>query len=221
MPAATTLAVRTEQRYQAPQPGSGWDWNTLTDLAEAQPDNPVAALLLAAASSVQKLSLHNQISLLLQAGEHQLVLRDIDTEQGWARRGRQPKPDQTGLRVVRPHYQAGQRDGRCVFRTSRRWEFSQTDPLDNHVRTQTAPDVAGDPAEFARHLIDQLGEHCYRVTPGALTEIDHDTRRITIAERIWNHDPQAAVRLLIPALAHTLVADAGRDRDVLAGRRGG
>lgn len=219
MPAATTLAARSEQRYQASEPGSGWAWSTLTDLAEAQPDNPVAALLLAAASSVQKLSLHNQISLLLQAGEQQLVLRDIDTAPGWARRGRQPKPDQAGLRVVRPHYQAGQREGRCLFRTSRRWEFTQTCPLDNNIRTQTAPDGAGDPVEFARHLIDQLGEHCYRVTPGVQTDIDHDARQITIAERIWHHDPRSAVRLLIPALAHTLVADAGRDHDVLAGRR--
>ncbi|MDT7789857.1 MAG: hypothetical protein QOF58_8276 [Pseudonocardiales bacterium] len=219
MPAATTLTVHANQPHQASQPRSGWDWSMLTDLAEAQPDNPVAALLLAAASSVQKLSLHNQISLLLQAGEHQLVLRDIDTEQGWARRGRQPKPGHTGLRVTRPHYQAGQRNGRCVFRTSRRWEFTQTDPLDNNIRTQTAPAAAGDPVEFAHHLIGQLGEHCYRLTPGAVTEIDHDLRLITIAEHVWNHDPRAAVRVLIPVLAHALVTDAGRDRAVLAGRR--
>lgn len=219
MPAATTLAVHPEQPHQASQPRSGWDWSTLTDLSEAQPDNPVASLLLDAATSVQKLSLHNQISLLLQAGELQLVLRDIDTEQGWARRGRQPKADNPGVRVTRPHYQAGQRDGRCVFRTSRRWEFSQTDPLDNHVRTQTAPAAAGDPADFAHHLIGQLGEHCYRLAPGAFTDIDHDLRRITIAECIWHHDPRAAVRLLIPALAYALVADAGRDRVVLTGRR--
>lgn len=216
MPAAATLAAPAEQRRQASRP-AGRAWNTLTDLAAAAPDNAVAALLLAAAPSVQNLSLHNQIALILQAGEQRLALRDIDTEQGWARRGR--KPSQPGLQVTRPHYQASKIDGRCLFRTVYRFEFTQTEPLDNGVRTQTEPAAAGDPTAFAEHLTNQLDDRRYRVDLGAVTAVDHETQRVTIADLTWHHDPASAVRVLIVALAFALITGTDRDHDVLADRR--
>jgi hypothetical protein len=211
MSAASVLAVRTERPAQAPLPASR-TWNTINDLSGARPDNPVTALLLDAAPSVQKLSLHNQMTLILQAGRQRIVLRDIDTELGWARRGRRPKPGQDELRVIRPHHQAHRLSGNCEFLASPRWEFTQTEPLGGRVRTQTAPEAAGDPATLAEHLIRQLGEHRYRILPGPKTVIDHDVRRITIETDIWHNAPTDAVRLLVPALAHALISDAGHPR---------
>jgi hypothetical protein len=194
-------------------------WLALAALAEAEPDNVVAEQLLAAAPSVQHLSLRNQITLLVQAGEQQLPLRDVDTEAGWARRGR--VPSQAGLRVVRPHDEPGRAGGRRGFRVSYRWEFAQTDPAEDGAPPQTAPPAAGDTAEFAEHLIDQLGKRGYRVSPAANTAVDHDAQRITIAEPTWHGDPAAAVRLLIPALAHALVTGAAPVLDLVGGRRAG
>ncbi|MFI6029504.1 hypothetical protein [Amycolatopsis magusensis] len=194
-------------------------WLALAALAEAGPDNVVAEQLLAAAPTVQHLSLRNQVTLLVQAGEQRLLLRDVDTEAGWARRGRIPR--QRGLRVVRPHDGSGRAGGRRAFRVSYRWEFAQTDPVVNGAPPQTTPDAAGDPAEFAENLIDQLGERGYRVTPGAATAVDHEAQRITIADSTWHADPAAAVRLLIPALAHALVTGAAPALSVAGDRRAG
>jgi hypothetical protein len=194
-------------------------WLALAALAEARPDNVVADQLLAAAPTVQHLSLRNQITLLVQAGEHQLRLRDVDTKAGWARRGR--VPSQAGLRVVRPHDEPGQVAGRRLFRVSPRWDFAQTTPAEDGAPPQTQPNPAGDPAEFAENLINQLGTCGYRVTPGAATAIDHDARQITIAYLTWHADPVAAVRLLIPALAHALVTGAAPMLNVAGDRRVG
>lgn len=219
MPPATTLSARkrAEFRHQA---GLLADraWLALAALAEAEPGNVVAEQLLAAAHSVQHLSLRNQITLLVQAGEQQIPLRDIDTEAGWARRGR--VPNQTGLRIVRPHDDPD-RPGRALFRVSHRWDFAQTQPGADDVPAQTAPAAAGDPAEFAGNLIDQLGKHGYRVTPGAATTIDHPAQRITIAEQTWHGDPAAAVRVLIPALAHAVITGATPALTAVGDRRAG
>ncbi|WP_370973973.1 hypothetical protein, partial [Amycolatopsis sp. cg9] len=169
--------------------------------------------------SVQHLSLRNQITLLVQAGEQQIPLRDVDTEAGWARRGR--VPSQTGLKVVRPHDQPGGRRGRREFRVSYRWEFAQTDPAEGDVPPQATPAAAGDPAEFAQNLIGQLGKHGYRVAPGAATAVDHDAQLITIAEPTWRGDPESAVRVLIPALAHALVCGATPALALVGERRAG
>lgn len=220
MPPATTLSARerADLRHQA---GLLADraWIALAALAEADPDNVVAEQLLAAAHSVQHLSLRNQITLLVQAGEQQIPLRDVDTETGWARRGR--VPSQTGLRVVRPHDQPGRRSSRREFRVSYRWEFAQTEPASGDVPAQATPAAAGDPAEFAEHLIGQLGKHGYRVVPGAATAADHEAQRITIAEQTWRGDPAAAVRVLIPALAHALITGATPALTVVGDRRAG
>lgn len=199
MPAPGTLAKPITRRP------ARRTWDTLTDLAQARPNNPVTELLLAAAPSVQRLSLHNQVALILQAGEHQLVLHDINTERGWARRGRRPRPGDPGLQIKRPHQPSDLDDVVVLYRTTRRWEFSQTEPADNGVRTQTDPAGAGDPAAFAEHLINQLGDLGYRLAAGARDGVDHDAQVITIAETTWNSDPVAVVRLLIPELAHALV----------------
>ncbi|HEY3478494.1 MAG TPA: hypothetical protein VGL02_06285 [Streptomyces sp.] len=204
MPPPTTLSARerTEFRRQA---GVLADraWLALAALADAGPGNVVVEQLLAAAPSVQHLSLRNQITLLVQAGERGIALRDIDTDTGWARRGRAPA--QPGLRIVRPHDDPA-RPGRTLFRVSCRWEFSQTEPASGDVAPQAAPAVAGDPAELAGNLIDQLGTHGYRVAPGPAGTVDHPARRITVDERTWHGDPAAAVRVFVPALAHALTA---------------
>lgn len=220
MPPGTTLSARerADHRYQASLLADR-AWLALAALAEAEPDNVVAEQLLAAAHSVQHLSLRNQITLLVQAGEQQIALRDVDTETGWARRGR--VPNQTGLRIVRPHDEPGHAGGRRLFRVSYRWEFTQTDPAQDGVAPQTEHGAAGDPAEFAGNLIDQLGKRGYRVTPGPTAVVDHQAQLVTIDELTWHCDPTAAVRVLIPALAHALVTGAGRHLGVLGGHRAG
>lgn len=209
IPPATTQPARdrAEHRHQASLLADR-AWLALAALAQTAPDNIVAEQLLAAAPSVQQLSLRNQITLLLQAAEQRIVLRDVDTEQGWLRRGR--VPNQPGLRIVRPHDGPSRGDGpgagRRRFRVSHRWEFTQTKPADHGVAAQTTPRAAGDPAEFAVHLINQLGGHGYRITPGSATDVHHQARLITIAEPTWHGGPAGAVRVLIPTLAQALVA---------------
>src|SRR4051812_44476583 len=142
MPPGSILSARerAEHRHQAALLADR-AWLALAALAEAEPDNVVAEQLLAAAPTVQHLSLRNQVTLLVQAGEQQLPLRDVDTETGWARRGR--VPGQTGLRVVRPHVESGRTAGHYGFRVSYRWEFAQTDPVESGAPPQTAPSAAG------------------------------------------------------------------------------
>ncbi|UUV32138.1 hypothetical protein NQK81_01435 [Amycolatopsis roodepoortensis] len=193
-------------------------WLALAALAESDPANVVADELLAAAPSVQKLSLHNQVTLLVQAGEQQILLRDVDTEAGWARRGRVTTPQ--GLRVVRPHDKPGWR-GPSEFRVSYRWDFAQTKPADGDIPPQATPAPAGDPADLAGNLIDQLGNHAYRVTPATTTVIDHHTCQISIAETIWHDDPATVVRVLIPALAHVLVSGSEPELGAVGDHRAG
>lgn len=215
---ASTCA-RAEQHHQASLLVSQARL-ALTALAQTDTDEVVTEQLLAAAPSVQHLSLRNQITLLMQAAQRRIVLRDVDTEQGWLRRGR--VPNQPGLRIVRPHDGPGRGNGRGPgrrrFRVSYRWDFTQTEPAERATAAHTTPCAAGDPAEFAVHLIHQLGEHGYRVTPGPDTDVHHQPRLITIAESTWHSGPAAAVRVLVPALAHALVTTSDGHLDS-AGRR--
>ncbi|MEU7477048.1 hypothetical protein AB0A63_13760 [Lentzea sp. NPDC042327] len=158
---------------------------------------------------MQNLSLHNQIALILQAGELQLALHDIRTEAGWARRGRRPKLGVPGLNVKRPHRPSDQFDDVVQYRAARRWEFSQTEPAGGGVRTQTEPAAAGDPADFAEHLRQQLDRLGYRVAPDSLTGIEHEQPVITIPESDWLNDPVAVVCRLIPELAYALLNPTG------------
>jgi hypothetical protein len=218
MPPNTSLSARerAEHRHQTSLLIDRV-WLALAALAEAPPDNIVTKQLLSAAPSVQHLSLRNQITLLVQSGERQIALRDVDTEQGWARRGRMP--NQSGLRVVRPHDAPGRAGGRRLFRVSYRWEFTQTAPLGGDVLPQIEPCAAGDSAEFAENLIDQLSEHGYRVTPAPATTINHEAQRIAIDHATWHSDPVSAVSLLIPALAHALITAPGSRHDMAGGPR--
>jgi hypothetical protein len=181
-------------------------WLALSALAEAAPGNVVSDQLLAAAPSVQHLSLRNQLILLIQAGERRLRLRDVDTEQGWARRGR--VPTQPGLRVVRPHDERGWA-GERQFRISYRWDFTQTGPVRGTVVPEAEPRAAGVPERFAAGLIDQLGTYGYRVAPASATAVDHEARLVAIDKPTWHGDAVAVVHVLIPALAHALVTETG------------
>lgn len=191
-------------------------WLALVALADADPANIVAGQLLAAAPSVQQLSLRNQITLLIQANQRGLVLRDIDTDAGWRRRGR--APNQSGLQIIRPHEgHAGKPTvtrGRG-YRVVRRWEFGQTTPDPLNPPAQPQPDPPGDAACFAEHLIDQLGRRGYRIAPGQANDVDHATRLVTLASCAWHGDPAGAVPLLLKALAQALTADSA---GVLIGR---
>lgn len=215
MPPTTTIwseRERADHRHQT-RLLADRTWLALAALAEADPDNIVTTQLLATAPSVQRLSLRNQITLLVQTGAQRIPLRDVDTTLGWARRGRVPSGP--GLWVVHPHDKPG-KDGDSLFRASDRWEFTQTEPAGG-TAPQTEPDTAGDPAEFAEHLIDQLRTRGYRVTRGAATVVDHQAQLVTVEEPAWRNDPVAAVRVLIPELAHALVTGAGIALDVLGG----
>ena len=129
----------------------------LAALAEVGPDNAVSDQLIAAAPSVQHLSLRNQLRLLVQAGEKKLVLRDVDTYDGWCRRGR--VPNQPGLRIVRPHDDPGHDSAdpaararrRAKFRAAHRWEFAQTVPRDD------ATDPQPQRGEAHRHAVVAIG----------------------------------------------------------------
>lgn len=203
----------------------------LVALAEAGPVNLVSDQLLAAASSVQHLSLRNQILMLIQAGDRKLALRDVDTEEGWARRGR--VPNQPGLRIVRPHdrpaaasHPAARRRGRrASFRLIKRWEFAQTMLLGGVPDPQTEPEPAGNPAEFACCLLTQLDRRGYRVQPGEAHAVEHDTATVTLTAPVGTGDPTGQVRELIWAMAEVLTS--GPDpRDVVlpaaaGGRRAG
>lgn len=203
----------------------------LVALAEAGPVNPVSDQLLAAASSVQHLSLRNQILLLIQAGDRKLVLRDVDTEEGWARRGR--VPHQPGLRIVRPHdppgsaafHAARSRGRRASFRLIERWEFTQTSVLAGAADPQTEPEPAGNPAEFACCLLTQLDRRGYRVGAGEARVVEHDTATVTLTAPVGVGDPQGQVRELIWAMAEVLTSGPDlRDADlpvVVGGRRAG
>jgi hypothetical protein len=201
----------------------------LAALAEADPVNPVSEQLLAAAASVQHLSLRNQIMLLIQAGERKLPLRDIDSYEGWTRRGREP--NQPGLRIVRPHDNrraaspnpSARRRQRPSFRVDYRWDFAQTVPLGGATDPQAEPEPAGDPAEFVTCLLDQLDRHGYQVTPGQTTAVDHDAAAVTLAEPAGTVDPTVRARELIRAIAEVLTSGPDRRHAHLpaGGRRAG
>lgn len=191
-------------------------WVALAALAETDPANAVSDQLLAAAPSVQKLSLRNQIMLLIQAGEKNLVLRDVDTYAGWGHRGR--VPTEPGLRIVRAY---DPRPGQAasttaqqpsVFGKGHRWDFAQTAPLDDCADPQDVPDTAGDPAAFAEHLLDQFARYRYRAEPGPTGEVDHEAHVVTAAEAAMRDEPATAARVLIKALASVLITEPGNRR---------
>ncbi|WP_410659507.1 hypothetical protein [Amycolatopsis sp. lyj-112] len=78
------------------------------------------------------------------------------------------------------------------------WDFAKTEPASaGDIPPQATSAPAGDPADLAGNLIDELGTRAYRVIPAA-TVIDHDIRQISIAESIWNDHPTTVGRALIP-----------------------
>jgi hypothetical protein len=217
----------TQERYQA---GLLADRAALAlaALAEADPVNAVSDALLVAAPSIQHLSLRNQIMLLIQAGERKLSLRDVDTEQGWARRGREP--NQQGLQIVRPrdtgraaslNPPARPRRARTSFWVDYRWEFVQTVPLTKAIEPEHGPEPAGDPAEFVSSLLEQFGRHGYQVTPGQACAVDHDAATVTVAALAGAANPTVVACELIRAMADVLTS--GSDRRYvhhpIAGRR--
>ncbi len=182
------------------------EWLTLTALADVGPDNPVANALVAAAESVQQLSLRNQLMLLIQAGEKHLQLRDIDTAAGWARRGRAVRG--AGLSIIYPFERPGTGPGgRRTFRADARWEFTQTVLLGGAIDSQTAPHPAGDPRAFADHLATQVRQCGYQVGPGPETAVDLDRRLVTIDEPVWHAHSEGAARVLLTVLAQLIVGD--------------
>jgi hypothetical protein len=93
-------------------------------------------------------SLRNQALLLAQADARGMKLTDVDTYLGWKHRGRQVREGEHGLKIVKPlparHDQAGEADQAAhgaaeeneevFFRTTTRFDVSQTDELDdNHI----------------------------------------------------------------------------------------
>jgi hypothetical protein len=209
MSSISTLNDRdlAEYRYQQVKLDNR-TWVALAALAEIDPVNVVSDQLLAAASSVQKLSLRNQLMLLIQAGERGLALRDVDTDDGWRRRGR--VPTQPGMRIVRPYYNP--RTGyvmtstaRRRYRASHRWDFAQTAPWGDHPAPPATPDTTGDPAAFAKTLTSQCRRQGYDIAPGANDAVDHQTSRVLVDEQTWNADPAALARALITALAQILI----------------
>lgn len=190
----------------------------LAALAETDPVNVVSDQLLAAAASVQHLSLRNQVMLVIQAQEQNLTLRDVNTYQGWCHRGR--VPNAPGLRIIRP--QKDRRTGsvsrrRAVpFRVDYRWEFDQTVPRGGDGEPQAAAEPAGDPAEFVENLLGQLSRRGYRVEPGPVGAVDHDQLVATVAEPVWS-DPADTARALIKVVAEVLTS--GPDRHLLVGGR--
>jgi hypothetical protein len=194
--------------------------------AETGLNNPVADQLLAAAATVQHLSLRNQVMLLIQAAEQKLTLRDVDTYSGWCRRGRMPNTP--GLRIVRPQDSrpvgnpaARSRHRGVPFRVDYRWEFAQTIPRGGDGKPQLAADPAGDPAEFVQTLLGQLDRRGYRVQPGPDNAVDHDQLVATVAESIWNSDASAKARALIQAVAEVLTSGPDRRHLSVGGRRAG
>lgn len=121
-------------------------------------------------------SLRNQALLLGQADERGMTVTDVDTYRGWQRRGRQVRPGEHGLKIVRPvrpsQSTADHTDGNSSqaepdtdikFRTITVFDRSQTDELeDPHLDEHNSPESCNGSAGHADAETDK--------EPGAMPE---------------------------------------------------
>lgn len=185
----------------------------------------VTALLTTAAPRFMSYSLRNIALLMSQAAKRGMTLTDVDSYEGWLERGRQVRRGEKALYINRPITRARRDDKdqaaedddekkarRPKFRAVRRFDLSQTDPIEDF---EPADDTEGEDggATPAQALMESLTKDAARIgyeiviwpeqEYGAPISVDDEAGLIHVHEG----DDEAAILARLTSIVAALIAE--------------